>query len=113
MYTDTTGALPVLSLDGHQYYVVAYDYANNFIKAQEVSDLKDETIVETAQMIFDKMEKTGQLAQEMSVRIPTSSKRPKITRKLRNSRIEQRPTRLDIDHLLLRMMRCHIAHVGP
>ena len=35
------GALPALSLDGHQYYIVAYDYDNNFIKAQEVSDLKD------------------------------------------------------------------------
>ena len=33
------GALPVLSFDGHQSCIVAYDYDNNFIKAQEVSDL--------------------------------------------------------------------------
>ena len=32
-YTDATGALPVLSVDGHQYYMVAYDYDNNFIEA--------------------------------------------------------------------------------
>ena len=36
-----------------------YDYDNNFIEAQEVSDLKDETIVETVQKVFDKMEKNG------------------------------------------------------
>ena len=51
--------MPVLSLDGHQYYIVAYDYDNNFIEAKEVSDLKDETIVETVQKIFDKMEAHG------------------------------------------------------
>ena len=59
VYTDATGALPVLSLDGHKYYVVTYDYDNNFIEAKEVSDLKDETIVETVQKIFDKMEAHG------------------------------------------------------
>ena len=47
VYTDVTGALTVLSLAGHQYYIVAYNYDNNFIEAQEVSDLKDETIAET------------------------------------------------------------------
>ena len=56
IYTDATGALPVLSLDGQQYYIVTYDYDNNFIEAKEVSNLKDKTIVETAQKIFDKME---------------------------------------------------------
>ena len=29
MYTDATGALPVLSLDGMQYFFVAYDYDTN------------------------------------------------------------------------------------
>ena len=47
VYTDVTGALPVLSLDGHQYYIVAYDYDDNFIETQEVSDRTEETIVET------------------------------------------------------------------
>ena len=53
---DETGALPVMSLDGHQYYIVAYDYANIFIEAKEVSDLKDETTVEIVQTTFDKLE---------------------------------------------------------
>ena len=56
---DATCALPVMSLNGHQYYIVAYDYGNNFIEAKEVSDLKDETIVEAVQKIFDKMEAHG------------------------------------------------------
>ena len=59
IYTDATGALPVMSLNGHQYYIVAYDYDNNFIEAKEISDLKDETIVEAVQKIFDKMEARG------------------------------------------------------
>ena len=46
IYTDVTGALPVLSIDGHQYHVVTYDCDNNFIEAREVSGLKDETIVD-------------------------------------------------------------------
>ena len=56
VYTDATGVLPVMPLGGHQYYIVAYDYDNNFIETKEVSDLKDETIVETVQKIFDEME---------------------------------------------------------
>ena len=59
VYTEATGALPVTSLDGHQYYIVAYDYDNNFIETKEVSDIKDETIVDTVHKIFDKMEECG------------------------------------------------------
>ena len=28
-YTDATGALPAISLDGNQYYFIAYDYDTN------------------------------------------------------------------------------------
>ena len=46
VYMDAIGALPVMSPDGHQYYIIAYDYYNNFIKAKEANDLKDETMLE-------------------------------------------------------------------
>ena len=59
IYTDATGALPVLSLDGHQYYVVTYDYDNNFIEAKEVSDLKDETIVGAIEKSSKRWRRTG------------------------------------------------------
>lgn len=59
MYTDATGTLPVMSLDGHQYYIVAYDYDNNYINAVAVSDLKDETIVKTVKEIFEETESQG------------------------------------------------------
>ena len=39
--------------------MVAYDYANNFIEAMEVSNLKDETILAAVQNIFNKMEENG------------------------------------------------------
>ena len=45
VYTDATGALPVMSLCGPQYYI--YDYNHCFIETKEVSSLNDETIVET------------------------------------------------------------------
>lgn len=59
VYTDATGALPVMSVDGHQYYVVAYDYDNNYINAVAVTDLKDDTILETVQQIFKEIEENG------------------------------------------------------
>ena len=31
LYTNATGALPVMSLEGNQYYFVAYDYDTNAI----------------------------------------------------------------------------------
>eukprot|EP00804_Cyclotella_cryptica_P025030 CCRYP_015953-RB/>CCRYP_015953-RB protein AED:0.31 eAED:0.30 QI:0/0/0/1/0/0.33/3/0/681 len=45
MYTDATGALPAISLEGHQYYFVAYAYDPNYIFAKPLSNLKDETIL--------------------------------------------------------------------
>ena len=33
LYTDATGTLPVMSLDGYQYYFIAYDYDTNYIYA--------------------------------------------------------------------------------
>jgi hypothetical protein len=33
IYTDATGALPTISLDGHPYYFITYDYNSNYIFA--------------------------------------------------------------------------------
>ena len=52
MYTDQTGALPAISLDGHQYFFVAYDYDSNYIYAVPVKDLKDDTILEAFDEVF-------------------------------------------------------------
>lgn len=59
MYTDATGALPVMSLEGKQYYIVAYDYDNNYIDAVPVVDLKYATIIDTVKTIFKAMEEKG------------------------------------------------------
>ena len=59
VYTDATGALPVMSVDGQQYYVVVYDYNTNYIDAVAVEDLKDETIVATIRKCFEQMEENG------------------------------------------------------
>ena len=45
MHTDTTGALPTISLDGHQYYFIAYNYDSNYIFAEPIKDVKDATLV--------------------------------------------------------------------
>ena len=59
MYTDATGTLPIISLDGHQYYFIAYDYDSNYIFAEPIKDVKDATIVETFQKVFETLEERG------------------------------------------------------
>ena len=44
-YTDATGALPAISLDGHQYYFIAYDYDTNYIFAIPIKNITDEAII--------------------------------------------------------------------
>ena len=53
MYTDQAGALPVRSLDGMQYFFIAYDYDTNYIFAKPISNLKDETIIEAFESVFN------------------------------------------------------------
>jgi hypothetical protein len=59
LYTDATGALPVRSVDGNQYYYVAYDYDTNYVHAVPVEDLTDATIINTFDEIFSDMELKG------------------------------------------------------
>ena len=59
LYTDATGALPVRSIDGNQYYYVAYDYDTNYVHAVPVEDLTDAAIIKTFDKIFNKMEQKG------------------------------------------------------
>ena len=59
LYTDATGALPVRSIDGNQYYYVAYDYDTNYVHTVPVKDLAGATIIKTFAKIFTKMEQQG------------------------------------------------------
>ena len=59
MYTDATGTLPTISLDGHQYYFIVYDYDSNYIFAEPIKDVKDATLVEAFQKIFETLEERG------------------------------------------------------
>ena len=59
LYTDATGALPVRSLDGNQYYFIAYDYDLNYIFAVPIPDLTDDTIVGAFDSIFTNLKKKG------------------------------------------------------
>ena len=59
MYTDATGALPVLSLDGMQYFFVAYDYDTNYIFAIPIPNLKNDTIIEAFENVFDELNNKG------------------------------------------------------
>ena len=47
MYTGQPGALPHMSLDGIQYFFVAYNYNTNYIYALLIENLKDVTIITT------------------------------------------------------------------
>jgi len=59
MYTDATGALPVLSLEGLQYFFVAYDYDTNYIFAIPIANLKDATIIEAYKSVFNELTDKG------------------------------------------------------
>ena len=53
LYTNAVGALPSRSLDTNQYFFVAYDYDNSYVFAEPIPNVKDNTIVDTFQRIFN------------------------------------------------------------
>lgn len=59
MYTDATGALPVLSVNGHQYYFVAYAYDINYIFAIPIQNVQDVTIMEAFDEVFQELKAKG------------------------------------------------------
>ena len=59
LYTDATGALPVVSLEGNQYYFIAYGYDTNVIFAIPIKHLKDETIISAFDEIFKDLTAKG------------------------------------------------------
>ena len=59
LYTDQTGALPVRSLEGMQYFFVAYDYDTNYIFANPIDNLKDEAIIEAFESVFNELKNKG------------------------------------------------------
>ena len=59
MYNDQTGALPVRSLDGMQYFLIAYDYDTNYICAKPINNLKDESIIAAFESVFNELKNKG------------------------------------------------------
>ena len=58
-YTDATGALSEISLDGHQYYFIAYDYDTNYIFAIPIKNVTDEAIIEAFKEVFQELKDKG------------------------------------------------------
>ena len=58
-YTDATGALPAISLYGHQYYFIAYDYDTNYIFAIPIKNVTDEAIIEAFKEVFQGLKNKG------------------------------------------------------
>eukprot|EP00804_Cyclotella_cryptica_P025566 CCRYP_002810-RA/>CCRYP_002810-RA protein AED:0.33 eAED:0.33 QI:0/-1/0/1/-1/1/1/0/369 len=59
MYTDATGALPAVTLEGNQYYFVAYAYDPNYIYATPLRNLRDESITTAFNDIFQDLKAKG------------------------------------------------------
>ena len=59
LYTDTTGALPEISLNRHQYVFVAYDYDTNYIFAEPIANVTDASIVTTFNNMFTELTEKG------------------------------------------------------
>ena len=47
MYTYATGALAARSKDANKYYFVAYDYDTDYIFAEPIPNVTDDTIIKT------------------------------------------------------------------
>ena len=58
-YTDMTGAFPTMSLEGMQYYFIAYDYDTNNTFAVPTKDLKDDTIITAFEGVFNNLKSKG------------------------------------------------------
>ena len=52
LYTDATGEFPEMSLDGKQYFSVAYDYDTNYIFALPIANVQDKTIIKAFNKVF-------------------------------------------------------------
>ena len=48
-----------MSLDGKQYFFVAYDYDTNYIFALPITNVQDETIIEKFDKIFTELTEKG------------------------------------------------------
>eukprot|EP00804_Cyclotella_cryptica_P000700 CCRYP_000984-RA/>CCRYP_000984-RA protein AED:0.37 eAED:0.21 QI:0/0/0/1/0/0/3/0/1009 len=59
MYTDATGALPAVTLEGNQYYLVAYAYDPNYIYAVPLRNLRDESIMTAFEHVFQDLKTKG------------------------------------------------------
>jgi hypothetical protein len=59
LYHDLTGRLPVMSLEGNQYFLVAYDYTLNAILVRAVKDLESATIITAFDSIFQELKNKG------------------------------------------------------
>jgi hypothetical protein len=59
MYTDATGTLPAVTLEGNQYYFVAYAYDPNYIYATPLHSLRDESIMTAFDNIFQDLTSKG------------------------------------------------------
>jgi len=58
-YTDATRALSTRSLNGNQYYFVAYDYDTNYIFAIPIKDQTEASIVGGFEEVFSSLKKKG------------------------------------------------------
>jgi hypothetical protein len=59
LYHDLTGRLPVMSLEGNQYFLVAYDYTINAILVRPTKDLESDTIIKAFDSIFQELKQKG------------------------------------------------------
>ena len=55
LYTNATDALPTMSINGMQYFFVAYYYDTNFIFALPIANVKDATLVEAFDTVFTEL----------------------------------------------------------
>ena len=59
LYTDATGALPAMSINGNQCHFIAYKYDSNYIFVEPIKDVTDATIITAFGKVFQELKSKG------------------------------------------------------
>ena len=59
LYTDATGTLLAMLLDGHQYFCVLYHYNSDYIFTEHIVNVTNATLVNVADGVFTELTQKG------------------------------------------------------
>ena len=59
LYTNATGVLPAMLIDGYQHYFIAYNYDTNYIFAITIEDVTENSIIGAFNQVLTELKEKG------------------------------------------------------